>query len=66
MVHECPRCGYESKNMSNLRTHFNRKKKCKILNRDLSIVECKLMLENKQLIKTIETVYDLKQQNKTL
>lgn len=39
MIHKCPRCGYETINISNFRKHINRKEICQALITDVSLDE---------------------------
>jgi hypothetical protein len=64
MVHECPRCGYCSRNKSDLRNHYRRKSPCVIKLSNITIDKCKMMLENKKLkkIKLVPIVIDEEKQ----
>ena len=51
IIFKCPRCGQESTHKNNMRKHYTRKRPCNITFEDISINECKFMLENKKLRK---------------
>ncbi len=43
--YNCPRCGYSTKQKSNIRAHYNRKKICKPIVDDIGLDECKKILD---------------------
>lgn len=47
-MYSCPRCDYETKLKSDIRKHFNRKKVCKIVKKNISLEECLNDLEEKK------------------
>jgi hypothetical protein len=50
----CPRCNFKTKDKSIIKRHYNRKIPCKAIIGNISIDECKIMLENKALIISTE------------
>jgi hypothetical protein len=45
MVHVCPRCNYISRNKSDVKRHFGKATECKVINKDIPIDDCLVMLE---------------------
>jgi hypothetical protein len=59
-VHNCPRCGYNSKLKGDLRRHYIRKRPCVITHKNISQEDCLKLLEDPSL--EISEIGHLKQQ----
>lgn len=45
VLYNCPRCGYSTNQKSNIRAHYNRKKICNPILKDIGLDECKKTLD---------------------